>query len=341
MTSSADWAPPSMPDPQPEPAQQEPDLPTIPLAAIVAYIVLACGLAWLVALPLWLGRGLAEPIAVVLLPAMMFTPLLAVLIVMLAMRPVAKGWRLWFLGGWPLRPTRRIVWLSVIAVVGTIVVVFAAMFVAIALGWLTPDFAELSGLAQILEASAPPGTELPSPWVVAIAQLASIPIAAFTVNAVLALGEEIGWRGFLVPALRRYGTWPALIVSGIVWGLWHAPVILLGYNFARPSAIGLLLMVAGCLIWGVLLGLLRLRSGAVWPAVFAHGAMNASMGLPMLFFAAGSHPDPALMLGFGASGWIAGGLTIAVLLATGQFRRQHTLAAPMARPRHADPATRG
>src|SRR5690606_15530517 len=123
----------------------------------------------------------------------------------------------------------------------------------------------------------------PPAGVLIAAQLVAIPFAAATINALAAFGEEIGWRGFLVPALRRYGTWPALLISGAIWGLWHAPVILLGYNFGRPDITGVLLMTGGCLAWGVLLGWLRLRSASLWPAVFAHGAMNATAGLPMLF----------------------------------------------------------
>src|SRR5690606_40739927 len=82
-----------------------------PLATI-AYVVLAFALAWAVALPLWLGNGLATPGAALLLPVMMYTPAAAVLIVMLVMRPVPKGQRLRFLGMWPLRPAARLVWMS-------------------------------------------------------------------------------------------------------------------------------------------------------------------------------------------------------------------------------------
>lgn len=303
-------------------------MPKITLTAILAFIVLAMGLAWLVALPLWLGRGLSEPFALPLISVMMFTPAAAVLLVLLVLRPVAKGQRLRFLGMWPLRPARRVIWLSVIAVFGTVVAVVLAMLIAAALGWFTADFAGLSGYLAALQSATPEGIPLPPVGVLVAAQFALIPIAAVTINAFAAFGEELGWRGFLVPALRRYGTWPALLISGLVWGLWHSPVILLGYNFGRTDITGVLLMTAGCLVWGVLLGWLRLRSGSLWPAVFAHGAMNASMGMPALFIAAGAPLDPALATGLGASGWIVGGIVIVVLLLTGQFRRQPQLAAP-------------
>jgi len=312
-------------------------MPEVSLAAIISYIVIAMGLAWLVALPLWLGGGLAGPLAGLVLPVMMYTPAVAVLFVMLVMRPVPRGQRLRFLGMWPLRPVKRVIWMSVIGLFGTIAVVVLSLVVAALCGWITLDLVTFSGFAEVLEAGPAGAAALPPLGVLVAAQLLALPVAAVTVNAVAAFGEEIGWRGFLVPALRRYGTWPALLVSGAVWGLWHAPIILLGYNFGRTDITGVLLMTAGCLAWGVLLGWLRLRSGSVWPAVFAHGAVNAAAGLPTLLYAAGTRPDPALAFTLGASGWIACALVTLVLLVTGQFRRQPALAAP-APPRGAPPA---
>ncbi|WP_309127877.1 CPBP family intramembrane glutamic endopeptidase [Microbacterium sp.] len=297
-----------------------------PLATTV-FVLLAMGLAWLVALPLWLGEGLAEPYARPLTAAVMYTPALAAVFVLLVMRPVPKGQRLRFLGVWPVHPAKRVIWMSVIALSGTVAVVVVAMLVAAALGWLPSDFAELSGYRLLLESALPAGAALPPTWLVVASQLAIVPVAAATVNALAAFGEELGWRGYLVPALRGLGTWPALLISGAIWGLWHAPLILLGYNFGRTDITGVLLMTGACIVWGVLLGWLRLRTGSVWPAVFAHGALNASAGLPLLFLATGEAFDPALGYALGVSGWIVGAVVILALLVTGQFRRQPQLTA--------------
>lgn len=298
----------------------------VPLRAIVTFIVLAFALVWVVALPLWLGDGLATPLATLLLPVLMYTPAVALLIVLFAMRPIPKGQRLRFLGIWPLRPAKQVIWLSVIGLFGSVAVIVAAMLLSAALGWLNADFVGLSGFQQQVAASLPPGAPAPSPWLLVGMQLVMVPIAAATINAVAAFGEELGWRGFLVPALRRYGTWPALLISGAIWGLWHAPIILLGYNFGRTDITGVLLMTGGCIVWGVLLGWLRLRSASIWPAVFAHGAINAAVGLPVVFIAAGTTFDPALAYAVGVSGWIVGAVVIVILLVTGQFRRQPELA---------------
>ncbi|WP_067198031.1 CPBP family intramembrane glutamic endopeptidase [Microbacterium sp. XT11] len=296
----------------------------VPWTAVAAFTIIACGLAWLVCLPLWLGSGLREPIAAILLPLMMFTPALAALVVTVAFRVPPRGARARGLGLWPLRPAKRVVGSIVLGWLAPPVLVAAGVLVAAALGFVRLDLT-FSALADQLARAVPEGTPLPPVGVVVAAQLAALPIAAL-VNSLFAFGEELGWRGWLVPALRPLGTWLALIASGVIWGVWHSPVILLGYNFGRTDITGVLFMVGGCVAWGVLLGWLRLRSASVWPAVIAHGALNASGGLVLL--AAASAPDLALAGPLGVAAWIVLAVVIAMLAVTGQFRPQPELAAP-------------
>lgn len=297
---------------------------SIGLGAIIAYVVLACGLAWLVALPLWLGDGLREPYALPLMTVMMYMPAVAVVLVLFVLRPIPKGQRLRFLGLWPLRPVKRVVWLIVIGLLVPPLLVLASTAVAALCGWLTVDLAGFSGFTELIAAKVPAGTPLPPTGVLIAAQAASIPVAAATVNAIAAFGEELGWRGWLLPALRPLGTWPALILSGVIWGAWHSPVILLGYNFGRTDLTGVLLMIGGCVAWGILLGWLRLRSASVWPAVIAHGSLNAAAGLVLIV--AATQPDMALAGPLGVATWIVLALLTVVLVLTGQFRAQPELA---------------
>src|SRR5690606_8600553 len=129
--------------------------------ATVSFVVLALGLAWLLALPLWLEGGLANPLAGILIPVTMFTPALAVLIVMLVFRPVPKGERLRFLGMWPLRPAKRVVWMMVLGLFGPTVVIAASVAIAALCGWVQLDLVAFSGFAQQLEASTPAGIPVP------------------------------------------------------------------------------------------------------------------------------------------------------------------------------------
>lgn len=299
----------------------------VPWAAVVVFVVLACGLAWLVALPLWLGDGLAEPLAGVLLPVMMFTPAVATLIVTFALRTPAKGERARFLGLWPLRPAKRVIWFIVLGWFGPPLLIALGILVAAALGFVQFDFTFAAFAAQ-LESMLPPGTALPPVGLLVIAQLASIPVGA-VINCVATFGEEVGWRGWLLPALRPLGTWPALLLSGAIWGFWHSPVILLGYNFGRTDITGVLFMIGGCVAWGIVLGWLRLRSASLWPAVIAHGALNAAGGAVILF--AATQPDLALAGPLGVATWIVLAVVIGVLIVTGQFRRQPELAGAQGR----------
>ncbi|MCT2223827.1 CPBP family intramembrane glutamic endopeptidase [Microbacterium paraoxydans] len=300
----------------------------VPWRAVLIFTLTACGLAALVCLPLWLGDGLAEPFAGALLPVMMFTPAAAVLVVMLTTGVPEKGDRARFLGLWPLRPAKRVVGLLVTAWLVPPVLVALGVLLAAAFGWVRLDLT-FSAFADQLAQALPPGTPVPPVGVVVFAQLAAIPVGAL-VNSVLAFGEELGWRGWLLPALRPLGTWPALLLSGAIWGLWHSPVILLGYNFGRTDVTGVLFMIGGCVAWGVLFGWLRLRSGSLWPAVIAHGALNAAAGLVVIVAAV--QPDLALAGPLGVAGWIVAAVVALVLVLTGQFRRQPELAAPPTPP---------
>ncbi|TRY16720.1 CPBP family intramembrane metalloprotease [Tessaracoccus rhinocerotis] len=299
-----------------------PPLERVPWLAVGVFVATAMALAWLVAIPLWADVGLELPLTLVGL-VMMFTPLLAVLVVVFALRTPPTD-RARFLGLWPLRPVARTVWFTVAAILVPPLLVAAAAFLSAALGLVQLDLVGFSGFREtILPALAEAGvdpSEVPIE-VLVVSQLAMIPVGAL-INSVAAFGEEVGWRGWMLPALRPLGVWPALVLSGAVWGLWHAPLILLGYNFGRTDVWGVALMTGACIAWGVLFGWARLRTGSVWPAVFGHGALNAAGGMVMLFVAAGPTPDMGVVGPLGLVSWAVLAVVVVILVATGQFRRE-------------------
>lgn len=296
-----------------------PDRPEkVPWRAVIVFVLVAFVLSWLIALPMWTRSGVTTT------GLMMFAPLLATLVVVFIMR-VPGQQRLRFLGMWPLRPAKRVVWSMVAAVFAPPVLVLVTVAVSAVFGWIQLDLAHFSGFAELNAAQLPEGTEPLDPGIVIALQIATVPIAAIIPNAILTFGEEIGWRGWLLTSLTPLGTWPALAVSGAVWGLWHMPVTLLGHNFGLTDWRGVVLMTIGCVAWGIILGWTRLRTASVWPAVIAHGALNAAGGAYMWFFAAGTEPLPALVNPMGVSGWIVIAVLVVVLVATGQFRQQPSL----------------
>ncbi|GAA1963637.1 CPBP family intramembrane glutamic endopeptidase [Microbacterium aquimaris] len=285
----------------------------VPVVPVVVFVAVSFAGAWLVVSPLWLDpAGLSSPVASLLVPLMMFTPTLATLVVVFVLRTPRQRRRA-FLGIWPLgRLGRWFVFLGVGLVV-PIVVVVATVFVGAALGWVDLDLATLSGFRAQLDAAVPAGTPLPPVQVLVVLQLVQLPLGA-VLNSVFAAGEEIGWRGWLQPALMPLGAWPALVITGVVWGLWHSPIILLGYNFDRADLSGVLFMVGGCVAWGLFLGWLRLRSDSVWPAVLAHGSLNAVGGFVLLLSAAGATVDMARVGPLGIISWALVAIVMIVIV---------------------------
>lgn len=94
-------------------------------------------------------------------------------------------------------------------------------------------------------------------------------------------GEEIGWRGYLLPKLMPLGPRAALFVSGFMQALWHTPFMLFTalYHGGGSPWITIPLFLVGLTFAGVLFGYLRLNSGSVWPAVIAHWVFNVAWGL--------------------------------------------------------------
>lgn len=139
--------------------------------------------------------------------------------------------------------------------------------------------------------------------VVSADQVAAIGAAQLAVGAFLApainiaptLGEEWGWRGYLLPKLsERLRIVPALLVSGIIWGLWHAPVIALGHNYGTSypgfPVWGILAMCVFCTVIGTFLSFVTLRSGSCIPAALGHGATNGMVNAGLMFSATGGNP---------------------------------------------------
>lgn len=276
---------------------------TLDRRGIVSFILLAYGLAWLVVSPLWLsGQGLRHPLALPLMTAMMFTPSLATLIVTRLISRPPEGIRA--ATGLRLGKGRRWGWYWLFAWLGVTLMALATPFVGALFGLYTLDLATFSGFRAMLEAAGAGAALQQTPiQVIVLAQLAGLAVAPL-LNAIPVFGEEWGWRGYLLPRLLPLGQWPALLLSGLIWGLWHAPIILLGYNYPTHLATGWLLMVGMCIVWGIIFGWTRLATGSVWPAVIAHGALNGAAGIVGVLFQEGTTFDSALVGVTGVTGWL-------------------------------------
>lgn len=137
-------------------------------------------------------------------------------------------------------------------------------------------------LQQSLEALKAQGIPL-GPGGVLLVSLLSGLVAGITINAVFAFGEEAAWRGFLYRCLKGMGFWKESLVIGVIWGLWHAPLILMGHNYPEHPVAGVFMMVAFCVLITPLMLLIREKSGSVVMAAVAHGTVNALAGLSILY----------------------------------------------------------
>ena len=119
-------------------------------------------------------------------------------------------------------------------------------------------------------------------------QLAEALSYAPLINTFAALGEEVGWRGFLYPRLKeRFGAAKGRLLGGLLWGVWHWPVMIFaGYNYGTAywgaPVLGPLLFCVVCTAIGVLIDYLYEKTECIWIPALAHGAFNAAGGLGML-----------------------------------------------------------
>ena len=109
-------------------------------------------------------------------------------------------------------------------------------------------------------------------------------------NIIPCFGEEWGWRGYLLPKVaQRMKFIPTVLLTGFIWGIWHAPIIVAGHNYGMSYPgypwWGIIAMCVFCIVVGTLFSYITLKAKSCWPAVFAHGALNGTASIGVLFLA--------------------------------------------------------
>lgn len=271
----------------------------IDLKRTLIFLGFAFGIAWALALVLALNGGLVHsPVLipftnitlalVVLAGGYMMAPTLANILTRLVTR---EGWqnttlRPKFKRGWPY-------WLAAWVLPGLLTVAGAVVFFLVMPQYFDPAMKLFA--AQIAAVAA--NTPLPfSIQVLALLQFVQALLLSPILNGIFTFGEEFGWRGYLLPKLMPLGGRKAVLISGVIWGIWHWPIIAMGHNYGLdyPGApwLGMLLMVVFCVAAGALLSWVTLRGGSVWPAVIGHAAINGIAAIGMLFIL--GQPSPLL-----------------------------------------------
>lgn len=213
---------------------------------------MALGLILLLTL---LGQGLGEVILVIA----MITPLAAVLLMQFIITndgTTLAGWRILGLHHLGLRSWG-------FAILGP----FLAMLCTYGIVWST-------GIGRLDQAALDAVIALDGPAGILLT-LFNI-LRGLIISMFLALGEEIGWRGYLLPHLLPLGRTRAMLLSGLLHGIWHLPIVFLTpfYHASGERWTVVILFLLTLTMAGVFYGYLRLTSNSVWPAALAHGAFN-------------------------------------------------------------------
>ena len=113
-------------------------------------------------------------------------------------------------------------------------------------------------------------------------------LASPFLNFVNCFGEEWGWRGYLLPKLQKcFPVVPALLINGLIWGLWHAPLTVIGHNYGTGywgyPVTGILAMCLFCVVLGIIFSYVTIKTGSCFPAVLAHGTLNGFSAVGIYF----------------------------------------------------------
>jgi len=130
-------------------------------------------------------------------------------------------------------------------------------------------------------------------------------------------GEEFGWRAFLLSKLLPLGRVKAIVLHGVIWGIWHAPVIAMGHNYPGYPSVGPILMVVSTIFLGTFLGWIYFASNSIVAPSLAHGAINQSASVFILFMI-GLNPITGGVTGM--PGLLLWGLVALALWKTGKLQ---------------------
>src|SRR3989344_2479732 len=126
---------------------------------------------------------------------------------------------------------------------------------------LSPEGVLANFNSSMEAAGAPAMSKLPiHPIALLITQIISSFLIGIIINTIPTLGEELGWRGFLFNETKQMGFWKSNLFIGIIWGIWHAPVILQGHNYPDHPVLGVFMMILFCIPLGYIMSYLRIKT---------------------------------------------------------------------------------
>ncbi|MDH2430555.1 CPBP family intramembrane metalloprotease [Sphaerisporangium sp. TRM90804] len=279
---------------------------------IAVFVILAFGIPWL----LWVLRRLTGVDAIA--PGGMLAAGLATFVAVRWVRRSRDIRRETAMA--PLRPARPLLRYCLIGLLLPLAFGFASIGIGALAGVYPLD---LTGFGALRSTFAPGTVDEQGMPIGLILSALAINVGLLLILLPLAFCEEWAWRGYLLPVLRPFGLWPALLLSGLIWGLWHLPGFI--GSQAAPRTIPFMITAV---FFGVLLGWLRLASGLIWPGVIAHAVNNTLItGFVNAVFGSGdliARSNPWTIGLSGWPGWLVMLAVIAVLVARGALPGRKT-----------------
>ena len=162
-----------------------------------------------------------------------------------------------------------------------------------------------------LKAAFPQLAALPAPALMLMMAFNTVIVGPF-LGLIITFGEEYGWRGYLQTELTRLGRMRGVFLLGIIWGVWHWPVIWMGYNYPGQPILGSIAMVIMCVILAFFLAYAVFKSNGIWTAAYLHALSNQALS----FFAM-TMVMPASMLfsfGIGIPSLVLGAIVVLLIL---------------------------
>lgn len=238
-------------------------------------------IAWVMQVAVWMlyqngGRAPGQ----LLMAIMMYAPLVAVLISGVKLKGM----------GWKPRLKGNIGFLlfswfapSILTLLG------AALYFAIFTGHL--DLTGESIMASLGDAGTAAMEQLKAQGItyskyILLTSIGASIYAPF-LNMFAAIGEEAGWRGYMYPVLKeKYGRKKGVIIGGIIWGIWHWPLIgFIGYEYGSEyfgfPITGMLMFLIFTVPLGIMCDWVYEKSGCIWLPAILHGSINAAATIPV------------------------------------------------------------
>jgi len=153
--------------------------------------------------------------------------------------------------------------------------ILLALILPVIVGLVAYGIAWSIGLAELTPPAASTFPGITNPLALLGLQFVSVLNIGFLIALLLAAGEEIGWRGYMLTRLIDARVPQPVLVSGLIWGLWHVPLILSGLYAAGPNPlVSALWFMVAITVSSFLYAKLRLATGSIWPVIMLHGAWN-------------------------------------------------------------------